>query len=123
MEKSDRPEYESYQELGKQYYKIKEVAEMLGISPSTLRYWESEFPECRPGRTIAGQRQYTPANIETLKAIHFLLKVRGMKIELAKQQLKNNPKTISRHVEVIDSLTKVRDDLEKILKALEKRRD
>ena len=31
----------------KLYYSIKEVAEMLGVSEPTLRYWETEFPHIR----------------------------------------------------------------------------
>ena len=30
-------------QLGKLYYKIKDVAEMLGVQQSTLRFWEKEF--------------------------------------------------------------------------------
>jgi len=46
--------------MDKKYYKIKDVAEMLGIVPSTLRYWEQEFPECSPRRSASNQRYYTP---------------------------------------------------------------
>ena len=33
------------EELSKQYYKIKEVAEILDVPQSTLRFWEKEFQE------------------------------------------------------------------------------
>ena len=32
----------------KLYYSIKEVSEEVGVSESTLRYWEKEFPFLRP---------------------------------------------------------------------------
>ena len=30
----------------KLYFSIKEVAEQIGVSESTLRYWETEFRTC-----------------------------------------------------------------------------
>ncbi|MDE7495282.1 MAG: MerR family transcriptional regulator, partial [Muribaculaceae bacterium] len=44
----------------KLYYKIKDVAEMLDIPATTLRYWEKEFPECSPRRSSTNIRYYTP---------------------------------------------------------------
>ncbi|MDE6117941.1 MAG: MerR family transcriptional regulator [Duncaniella sp.] len=32
----------------KKYYKIREVAEMLGIPASTLRFWEKQFTIIKP---------------------------------------------------------------------------
>lgn len=37
-------------QLDKKYYRIADVAEMLGLPASTLRYWETEFPTLRPKR-------------------------------------------------------------------------
>ena len=39
------------EELSKQYYKIKEVAEILDVPQSTLRFWEKEFPMIKPIRS------------------------------------------------------------------------
>ncbi|MDE7380898.1 MAG: MerR family transcriptional regulator, partial [Muribaculaceae bacterium] len=58
------------EEYGKKYYKIKDVAEFVGVNPSTLRFWEKEFPEINPMRTASGIRYYTPQDIETLKIIY-----------------------------------------------------
>ena len=62
------------------YYSIKEVAQMLGVAESTLRFWESEFPQIKP-KTARGTgiRQYTEKDIEQLKVIYNLVKVRGFK--------------------------------------------
>ena len=55
--------------LRKLYYSIKEVAQMIGVSESLLRYWETEFPHLRPKTTGNRVRQYTDKDIEqTLKA-------------------------------------------------------
>lgn len=106
----------------KKYYKIRDVAEMLDIVPSTLRYWEQEFPECRPRRSATNQRYYTTDNIECLRIIHYLLKVKGLRMEAAKEQLKSNRENISRRMEIIDTLTKTRNELQEMLSALKKRR-
>lgn len=50
-------------QLGKQYYKIKDVAEMLGVQQSTLRFWEKEFDCLNPRRSASNVRYYTPADI------------------------------------------------------------
>ena len=110
------------EELDKKYYKIKDVAELLGVTASTLRYWEQEVPECKPRRSATNIRYYKAQDIETLKIIHYLLKVRGLKIEAAKEQLKSNRSNVSNRVKIIDSLTETRDKLEEMLKALNKRK-
>ena len=104
--------------LDKDYYKIKDVAELIGVPQSTLRYWEKEFPECSPRRSATNIRYYTPADIETLRIIHFLLKVRGLKFEAAKEQLRVNRHNVSRRMEVIDRLGQVREELVNLRKAL-----
>ncbi len=104
--------------LDKDYYKIKDVAELIGVPQSTLRYWEKEFPECSPRRSATNIRYYTPADIETLRIIHFLLKVRGLKLDAAKEQLRVNRHNVSRRMEVIDRLAQVREELVNLRKAL-----
>lgn len=110
------------EDLGKKYYKIRDVAELLDVSQPTLRYWESEFPEIKPMRSLSNQRFYTPDDIEILRIVHYLVKVKGLKIEAAKEQMRVNRKNISKRVEIIDSLVEVRDELSQMLKALTKRR-
>ena len=95
---------------------------MLAIPASTLRYWEQEFPECAPRRSKSNQRYYTPDDIRTLRMIHFLVKVKGLRIEAAKEELKSNRKNVSRRLEVVDILTSTRNELQEMLSALNKRR-
>lgn len=70
----------------KSYYKIGEVAEMLGVSIYTLKYWETQFDELDPPR-LNKQRRYTPADIEVVKRIMELLYVRKYRIEAAKEAM------------------------------------
>ena len=110
------------QDLNKKYYKIRDVADFLGVPQATIRYWEIEFPEISPARTQTGIRQYTPADIETLRIIHYLIKVKGLKVDAAKLQMKLNRNNISKKLKVIGELEDLKSELEVMLKALTKRR-
>ena len=90
------------EELSKQYYKIKEVAEILDVPQSTLRFWEKEFPMIKPIRSSHNIRYYRPQDIELLRIIHYLIKDKGLKIEAAREQLRSNKHNVSRRVEIID---------------------
>lgn len=109
-------------DLDKQFYKIRDVSELLGVPASTLRYWESEFPEIMPKRSRSNQRYYRPDDIRILRMIHYLVKVKGLRIEAAKEELRSNRKNVSRRLEVIDLLTETRESLNEILGALNKRK-
>lgn len=110
------------EELDKKYYKIKDVSELLGVSASTLRYWEQEFPECKPRRSATNIRYYKVQDIETLKIIHYLLKIKGLKTDAAKEQLHANRTNVSNRVKIIDTLLDTRNKLESMLNALNKRK-
>ena len=96
----------------KLYYSIKEVAEMFGLNESTLRYWETEFPYLKP-KTAGNNkvRQYSEKDIEQIKLIHNLVKVRGFKLAAAKKMINANRDGVERSAEVLDRLINVRDDL------------
>lgn len=110
-----------YDEFDRKYYKIGDVADIIGVPQSTLRFWESEFG-VSPMRTPGKARHYTADDIRTLRIIHFLIRTRGMKIEAAKRQLAENRDNISRRVDTIRKLEEVSADLKSLLSALTKRR-
>lgn len=105
-------------QLGKQYYKIKDVAEMLGVQQSTLRFWEKEFDCLNPRRSASNVRYYTPADIEMIRVISYLLRDRGLKLEAAKEQMRHNRGNVSRRIRAIERLENVRDTLSSLLKSL-----
>lgn len=57
----------------KLFYSIGEAAELLGVKPHVLRYWESEFEKLRPKKTPTGQRVYRLRDLQVAKTIHRLL--------------------------------------------------
>ena len=105
-------------QLGKQYYKIKDVVEMLGVQQSTLRFWEKEFDCLNPRRSASNVRYYTPADIEMIRVISYLLRNRGLKLEAAKEQMRHNRGNVSRRIRAIERLENVRDTLSSLLKSL-----
>ena len=74
----------------KRYFRIGEASRIIGVEPYVLRYWESEFPQIRPGRADSKQRTYQRKDIEILLEIKNLLYEEKMTIEGAKRRLKEN---------------------------------
>ena len=104
----------------KLYYSIKEVADMFGVNESTLRYWETEFPYLKPKTSGPNKvRQYSEKDIEQIKLIHNLVKVRGFKLAAAKKMINANRDGADRRAEVLDRLIGVRDDLQALKRQLD----
>jgi DNA-binding transcriptional MerR regulator len=72
----------------KLYFKIGEVAKILGVKPYVLRYWESEFSAIRPTKARSHHRVYRRKDIETLLGIKELLYNQRYTIEGAKRRLR-----------------------------------
>lgn len=108
-------------ELDKKYYRIADVAEIVGVNLSTLRFWEKEFSELRPKRTGTRTRLYTPRDLELLELIKFLLKERGLKIEAARNYIRHNRADLDRRHQVIRRLQGVRSRLQELLSAIDAR--
>lgn len=106
-------------EKQKLYYTIGEVSEMLGVNQSLLRYWESEFKTIKPKRSPKGTRYYSQKDIEEIKLIHYLLKERKLKIEGAKQILKNKRESITRTQQVVERLKSLRDELSEFIEEMD----
>lgn len=99
----------------KLYYSIKEVAEMLNVSESLLRFWEKEIPLLKPKTTGNNIRQYSEKDIENVKAVYNLVKVRGFKLQAARKMLRENKQGVDKNARVMESLIHLRDEL-KVLK-------
>ena len=59
--------------LQKLYFRIGEVAGIVGVEPHVLRYWESEFRSVRPQKSARGQRIYSRRDVDTLLKVKELL--------------------------------------------------
>lgn len=109
-------------EITKKYYKIREVSELIGVAQSTLRYWESEFPQVKPHRNEKGTRFYTSSDIETLRQIKFLLHDRGLKTDAAREQLHYAVDTVASRQKALERLRQIRATLVSMRDALHRLR-
>ena len=98
-------------ELNKRFYRIGDVAEILDIPASTLRYWEKEFTIIKPMRSAKNIRLYTPKDIETIKMIYFLVKEKGLKLDAAQAMIRRNRDGVSKRFEAIERLKTVKQQL------------
>ncbi len=80
MDKSDK--------LQKLYFRIGEVASLVGVEPHVLRYWESEFRSVRPQKSARGQRIYSRRDVDTLLKVKELLYSHRFTIAGAKRKLR-----------------------------------
>jgi DNA-binding transcriptional MerR regulator len=71
----------------KLFYKIGEIAEILNINTSVLRFWETQFESLSPSKTKTGQRIYSARDFEQIKEIYRLLYVQKLTIAGAKSRL------------------------------------
>jgi DNA-binding transcriptional MerR regulator len=75
----------------KMYYRIGEVASLVGVEPHVLRYWEREFRTIRPTKSAKGQRIYSRRDVSTLVQIRELLYNQGFTIAGARKRLSSSP--------------------------------
>jgi DNA-binding transcriptional MerR regulator len=72
----------------KLYFKIGEVAELTGVKPHVLRYWESEIAAIRPTKNRNQQRLYRQRDIELILRLKELLYSQGYTIAGARNLLR-----------------------------------
>lgn len=92
----------------KLYYQIGEVSEMFSEPVSTIRFWEKEFDVLRPKKNNKGNRLFMQEDIKNLRLIHHLLRDKGMTLEGAKKQLKNNREETDYRLEIAENLRSIR---------------
>jgi len=84
----------------KLYFKIGEVAAIVGVQPYVLRYWEGEFSVVRPSKSRSKHRLYRRRDVETLLQIKRLLHDERFTIEGARKRLKSLQKAERRQVDL-----------------------
>jgi DNA-binding transcriptional MerR regulator len=75
----------------KLYFKIGEVAELTGVKPHVLRYWEAEIGAIRPTKNRHQQRLYRRRDIELILRLKDLLYNQGFTIAGARKTLRRKP--------------------------------
>jgi len=113
----------------KLYFRIGEVAEICKLPTYVLRFWETEFPQLKPGKSGTGQRMYRRRDVENVLRIRKLLYEDGFTISGARQQIRVEAKATSKVQAPLpfprrqsSELKRVRQGLREILGMLSARR-
>jgi DNA-binding transcriptional MerR regulator len=108
----------------KLYFRIGEVAELVGVEPHVLRYWETEF-RMRPHRSSSGQRLYRKKDIVRFLRVKKLLHTEGFTIAGARKILSSGDKTAvsktsaSPAIEIdVDKLSEASDRLRRLRQSI-----
>lgn len=105
----------------KLYYSISEVAQQFGLNESTLRYWETVFPQLHPQIVKSTRaRQYTQEDISQISVIYNLVKERGFKLSAARKILTANRQGADRTSDVLQTLVSAREQLKDLKRQIDK---
>jgi DNA-binding transcriptional MerR regulator len=90
------------QTLSKLYYSIGEVASMLQVNASLLRFWEKEFNLTVSKKNKKGNRLFSVKEIEQIQRIYQFVKVEGYTLDGAKKALKQKSSSpLSEPVQIV----------------------
>lgn len=98
----------------KQYHSIGEVAKMLHVNLSLLRYWEKEFPFICPKKNTKGTRLYSQENINDIKLVYHLVKEKKLTLEGAKKRLKENRDGVIKNHQIVLRLQEIKKEIQQI---------
>ena len=71
----------------KHFFRIGEVADLLGVEPHVVRFWQQQFPQVRPERSSTGRLLFGRPALARLARIRALLYDQGFTIAGAKKAL------------------------------------
>jgi len=71
----------------KTYFRVGEVAKLVGVEPYVLRFWETEFKTMIPPKSRSKQRMYRRKDLETILVVKQLLYGERFTIEGARKRL------------------------------------
>ncbi|MFI5308365.1 MAG: MerR family transcriptional regulator [Polyangiales bacterium] len=112
----------------KLFFKIGEVAQIVGVKPHVLRYWETELPALRPMKTRGAHRMYRRRDVELAMLVKRMLQDDGLTMAGTKRKLRelNRDRVASepdpeaaRNVSWRADLLAIRRELADLLKALD----
>ncbi|MCH9844386.1 MAG: MerR family transcriptional regulator [Alphaproteobacteria bacterium] len=70
------------------YRTISEVADMVGVKPHVLRFWEKKFSQIKPLKRPSGRRYYRPEDVRVIEQIRDLLHRQGYTVRGVQQLFK-----------------------------------
>ena len=111
----------------KLYFRIGEVAEIVGVEPHVLRYWETEFRSVKPEKSRKGQRVYSRRDVDVLLKVKDLLYGHRYTIAGAKRKLRteglepadDGDPSVREVRRLRETLHAIRDDLAQALRDID----
>ena len=89
------------------FFTISRTAEIIGVQPHVLRFWEKKFSSINPKKNLSGRRFYSSDDIKTLLKIKKLLYEDGFTIKGAVSVIDKSKKNNNNFDPVINvNLTK-----------------
>lgn len=105
------------------FYNISELSEMLDVPQSTIRFWEQEITLLSPAR-VNGIRKYRIRDVECLKQIHYLTKIKGLKISAVNSYLSTKGSgAVSDNANIVEKLEDIKSSLQQVLLCLDSKED
>lgn len=98
-------------EVNKLYFSIGEVASLLKVNASLIRFWEKEFEVLNPKKNKKGNRMFSQEDLQNLKIIYGLVKEKGHTLQGARDYLKTNQGKATDKQKVIDLLIQLKSFL------------
>lgn len=95
-------------EIEKKYYSIGEVASMFKVAPSLIRYWEGEFDIIKPKKDKKGNRRFTKDDIEKIRYIYQLVKIKGYTLQGAQEVIKGDHLKVFDKAAMVDRLNQIK---------------
>ncbi len=103
----------------KLYYKIGEVASLLGEEVSTIRFWADTFPRyVKPERNAKGNRLFHPQDLENIRRIHYLTRVEGLTLDGVARKLGENRDGLDHKRKIVEKLYGIRSRLGELYESI-----
>jgi len=103
-------------DIEKKYFNIGEVAKLLNVNPSLIRFWEEKFDLINPKKNKKGKRKYTNKDIDIIKNIYSLVKKKGFTLNGANEKIKRDTrsKPDDKKHEILNSLNKIKKSMKNL---------
>ena len=92
------------------YRTITEVAELLQVQPSVLRFWETQFKQIKPLKRM-GRRYYQAQDVVLLARIRDYLYKDFLTIKGVQKRLKSNEEEAIPQINVLSAQQQIQDSL------------
>jgi len=106
-------------EIQKKYFNIGEVAKLLNVNPSLIRFWEEKFDVINPKKNKKGKRKYTRKDIEIIENIYNLVKKKGFTLSGANSKIKKEKnQNLNEKKNILNCLLDIKKSMEKLKDSL-----